>query len=60
MDPASYQPVSQFCYYITPDSGGASKRIDIAYDGSRLSSAAAVALVPNLDQALSKCRWWRA
>ena len=52
------KPISQFCYYSTADRGGASRRIDIANDGKRLSLAAA-ALVPNLDQALSKCRWWR-
>ena len=51
-------PVSQYCYYTTPDSGGASKKIDLAFNESRLS-AAAISLVPNLNEALFKCRWWK-
>ena len=51
-------PIRQYCYYTAPDGSGASKKIDIALDRSRLFSTAAP-LVPNLEGALAKCQWWR-
>jgi hypothetical protein len=51
-------PVSQFCYYTTPN-GDYSKRIDIATNGDR-SPYINASLVPDLEGALVKCHWWKA
>jgi hypothetical protein len=51
-------PIHQYCYYTASDGRGASMKVDIALDGSRLFSTA-TSLVPDIKAALAKCQWWR-
>jgi hypothetical protein len=51
-------PVSQFCYYIFRNPDQSSKRVDLANDGIQLPQIS-LDSVPDLEVALSKCRWWR-
>jgi hypothetical protein len=50
-------PVQQFCYYTAPDVDQSSRRVDIAANRLRLPSLEA-GLVPDLEEALTKCQWW--
>jgi hypothetical protein len=50
-------PVQQFCYYAAPNVDQSSKRVDIAANRVRLPNLDA-GLVPELDEALTKCQWW--
>jgi hypothetical protein len=50
-------PVSQFCYYTTPDVDRSSRRVNIASDRVRQSDIS-TDLVPELEGALAKCQWW--
>jgi hypothetical protein len=52
-------PVGQFCYYTARDQNQSSKRVDLAFDGVRQPQIGND-LVPNIEGALSKCRWWRS
>jgi hypothetical protein len=51
-------PVSQFCYYTSRNPDQSSKRVDLATDGVQLPQIS-LDIVPDLEIALSKCRWWR-
>jgi hypothetical protein len=53
-------PMRQYCYYMVPHSTDKykSSKVDIAYDGSRLPDLDA-ASIPYLEEALSKCQWWK-
>jgi hypothetical protein len=53
-------PTRQYCYYIAPHATEKFKSIktDIAYDGSRLPGIDKTS-VPLLEEALSKCHWWK-
>jgi hypothetical protein len=50
-------PVQQFCYYTAPNVDQSSKRVDIAANRVRFSNLD-VGLVPDLEEALTKCQWW--
>jgi hypothetical protein len=50
-------PVSQFCYYTSRTPDQSSKRVDLAANGVRLPQIS-LDIVPDLERALSKCRWW--
>jgi hypothetical protein len=52
-------PSSQFCYYSSPNVDKSSTRVDIALNGTPLSETA-LTLVPESEEALKKCQWWRA
>jgi hypothetical protein len=52
-------PSNQFCYYSSPNADKSSKRVDIAVDGTPLSETV-LTLVPESQEALKKCQWWRA
>jgi hypothetical protein len=52
-------PSSQFCYFSSPNADKSTKRVDIAVNGTPLSETA-LALVPESEDALKKCQWWRA
>lgn len=52
-------PSSQFCYFSSPNADKSSKRVDIAVDGTPLNETV-LALVPEGQEALKKCQWWRA
>jgi hypothetical protein len=49
-------PVRQYCYYLFRNAGHASTKIDMAFDGARLPDINNN-LVPDLDEALTKCQW---
>jgi hypothetical protein len=51
-------PVQQFCYYAAPNVDRSSKRVDIAANRVRLPDLDA-RLVPDLEEALTKCQWWQ-
>ena len=52
-------PIKQYCYYTTaPNLGHSTKRVDIASNGIR-SPGLDAELVPDLEEALGKCQWWR-
>jgi hypothetical protein len=51
-------PVQQYCYYTTPDIDRSSTRVDIAANRVRLPNLDA-GLVPDLEDALTKCQWWQ-
>jgi hypothetical protein len=51
-------PVQQYCYYSAPNLDHSSQRVDIASNGVRLLDVDA-GLVPDLEEALSKCQWWQ-
>jgi hypothetical protein len=50
-------PVSQFCYYTSQNPDQSSKRVDLAVNGVRLPQIS-LNIVPDVEGALSKCRWW--
>jgi hypothetical protein len=50
-------PVQQFCYYTSPNVDQSSKRVDIAANRVQLDLDAG--LVPDLEEALTKCQWWQ-
>jgi hypothetical protein len=50
-------PVQQFCYYTAPNVDQSSKRVDIAANRVRLPNLDA-GLVPDVEEALTKCQWW--
>jgi hypothetical protein len=52
-------PSSQFCYFSSPNADKSSKRVDIAINGMPLGETA-VTLVPESEEALKKCQWWRS
>jgi hypothetical protein len=52
-------PSSQFCYFSSPNADKSSKRVDIAVNGTPLSETV-LTLVPESEEALKKCQWWRA
>jgi hypothetical protein len=52
-------PSSQFCYFSSPNADKSSKRVDIAVNGTPLGETALM-LVPESEEALKKCQWWRA
>jgi hypothetical protein len=52
-------PSSQFCYYSSPNVDKSSTRVDIALNGTLLSETV-LTLVPQSEEALKKCQWWRA
>ena len=43
----------------SPNADKSSKRVDIAVDGTPLNETV-LALVPEGQEALKKCQWWRA
>jgi len=49
-------PVSQYCYYSAPNFDNSSTKIDIAVNGARVPAAR---VVPQLEEALTKCQWWQ-
>jgi hypothetical protein len=51
-------PVSQFCYYTSPNSDQSSKRVDLAANSVRLPQIS-LNIVPDVEGALSKCQWWQ-
>jgi hypothetical protein len=51
-------PTKQYCYYSAPDLDHSIKRVDIASNGVRLLDID-TGLVPDLEQAIEKCQWWR-
>jgi len=53
---ADQQPASQYCYWISNEFNGTSTRIDIANNRVQLPNVGAV---PDLEEALTKCTWWR-
>jgi hypothetical protein len=58
-DGSGGMPVTQFCYYTSRNPDRSSKRVDLATDGARWPQIS-MDLVPDLEEALSKCQWWRA
>ncbi len=52
-------PSNQFCYYSARNLDKSSTRVDLAMDGKTLNEAA-LTLVPESEQALGKCQWWRS
>jgi hypothetical protein len=50
-------PVSQFCYYTSRNPDQSSKRVDLAANGVRLPQIS-LNIVPDVEEALSKCQWW--
>jgi hypothetical protein len=50
-------PVQQFCYYTAPNVDQSSRRVDIAANRVRLPNLDA-RLVPDVEEALTKCQWW--
>jgi hypothetical protein len=52
-------PSGQFCYFTMGNTDRSSTRIDLAIDERPIVGTAA-ANVPELDQAISKCKWWHA
>jgi hypothetical protein len=52
-------PSSQFCYFSSPNADKSSKRVDIAVDGTPLNETV-LALVPERQEALKKCHWFRS
>jgi hypothetical protein len=52
-------PHAQFCYYSSPNLDRSSTRVDLARDRNP-SSGPQLALVPEVEQALKKCQWWRS
>jgi len=57
-DGSGREPVRQYCYYTAPKSNGSSTKVDIASDGVRTPNIEP-SLVPDLEGALAKCRWWQ-
>jgi hypothetical protein len=51
-------PIKQYCYYTARDIDHSTKRVDIASNGIR-SPGLDAELVPDLEEALGKCQWWR-
>jgi hypothetical protein len=52
-------PSGQFCYFTASNADSSSIRIDLATDGKPLTGSP-TEKVPAHDEALSKCKWWRA
>jgi hypothetical protein len=52
-------PSGQFCYFTMGNADRSSTRIDLAIDERPIVGTAA-ANVPELEQAISKCKWWHA
>jgi hypothetical protein len=50
-------PMQQFCFYTAPNVDQSSKRVDIAANRVRLPNLDE-RLVPDLEEALTKCQWW--
>jgi hypothetical protein len=50
-------PIQQFCYYTAPNVDHSSNRVDIASNRVRSPNLDA-GLVPDLEEALTKCQWW--
>jgi hypothetical protein len=56
-DGSSGTPHLQYCYYSAPNVDNTSRKVDIA--SNRVPLPVNAALVPDLGEALSKCRWWQ-
>ena len=56
-DGASGKPTRQFCYFSSPNADRTKTLVDLAIDRKRLPSINE-AVVPNVDDALSKCQWF--
>jgi hypothetical protein len=56
-DGAASKPIRQFCYFSSPNSDGTKTWVDLAIDRKQLPSINE-AVVPNVDDALSKCQWF--
>jgi hypothetical protein len=54
---ASVKPTRQFCYFSSPNADRTKTLVDLAIDRKRLPSINE-AVVPNVDDALSKCQWF--
>ena len=55
-DGAAKTPRQTYCYFIRPSGDGSDRRISLANNGNPI--AASRKLLPNFDEALSKCVWF--
>jgi hypothetical protein len=56
-DGAAGKPIRQFCYFSSPNSDGTKTWVDLAIDRKKLPSINE-AVVPNVEDAVSKCQWF--
>jgi len=56
-DGAGGKPTKQFCYFSSPNADRTKTLVDLAVDRKQLPSISE-AIVPNVDDALSKCQWF--